>query len=69
MPNRILNLQHRGISRAGIIDDTRASNGWHTDIPFEAVPADFSILKMRTVPEGELIQNPIADGSKIITIV
>ncbi|KAJ7885799.1 taurine catabolism dioxygenase [Mycena leptocephala] len=41
-----------GISRAGIIDDTRASNGWHTDIPFEAVPADFSILKMRTVPEG-----------------
>ncbi|KAJ6589500.1 taurine catabolism dioxygenase [Mycena capillaripes] len=40
-----------GISRAGIIDDTRASNGWHTDIPFEPVPADYSILKMRTVPE------------------
>ncbi|KAF7334647.1 Taurine catabolism dioxygenase [Mycena venus] len=40
-----------GISRAGIVDDTRASNGWHTDIPFEPVPADYSILKMRTIPE------------------
>ncbi|KAJ6518198.1 taurine catabolism dioxygenase [Mycena vitilis] len=40
-----------GIARGGLIDDTRASSGWHTDIPFEAVPADFSILKMRTLPQ------------------
>ena len=42
-PNVLLNYQLRGISRAGIIDDTRASNGWHTDIPFEPVPADYSV--------------------------
>ncbi|KAJ7107920.1 taurine catabolism dioxygenase, partial [Mycena epipterygia] len=40
-----------GISRAGVIEETRASNGWHSDISFETVPADYSILKMRTIPE------------------
>ncbi|KAL0568960.1 hypothetical protein V5O48_013014 [Marasmius crinis-equi] len=40
-----------GISRAGVVDDARASSGWHSDISFEPVPADFSILKMRTLPE------------------
>ncbi|KAJ7582055.1 taurine catabolism dioxygenase TauD TfdA [Mycena floridula] len=40
-----------GISRAGARDDTRASNGWHSDISFEPVPADYSILKMHTVPK------------------
>jgi len=40
-----------GISRAGIVDNTRASNGWHTDIPFEPFPADYSILKMLIVPD------------------
>ncbi|KAJ7091307.1 taurine catabolism dioxygenase [Mycena crocata] len=39
-----------GISRAGVVDDTRASNGWHSDISFEPVPADYSILKMHTIP-------------------
>ncbi|KAJ7694826.1 TfdA family taurine dioxygenase [Mycena rosella] len=39
-----------GISKAGVIDDTRASNGWHSDISFEPVPADYSILKMCTIP-------------------
>ncbi|KAJ6478279.1 TfdA family taurine dioxygenase [Mycena sanguinolenta] len=40
-----------GISRAGIVDNTRASNGWHTDIPFEPFPADYSILKILIVPD------------------
>ncbi|KAJ7458749.1 taurine catabolism dioxygenase [Mycena galericulata] len=40
-----------GISRAGVVEETRASNGWHSDISFEPVPADFSILKMHTIPE------------------
>ncbi|KAJ7086825.1 taurine catabolism dioxygenase TauD TfdA [Mycena belliarum] len=40
-----------GIARAGIVDGTRASTGWHSDISFEPVPADFSILKMVTIPE------------------
>ncbi|KAG9217857.1 hypothetical protein CCMSSC00406_0005227 [Pleurotus cornucopiae] len=39
-----------GIARAGVVESTRASNGWHSDITFERVPADYSILKMHTLP-------------------
>ncbi|KIY52752.1 taurine catabolism dioxygenase [Fistulina hepatica ATCC 64428] len=39
-----------GIARGGVADNTLASSGWHTDISFEKVPADFSILKMHTLP-------------------
>ncbi|KAJ7177002.1 TfdA family taurine dioxygenase [Mycena filopes] len=44
-----------GISRADFIDDARASNGWHSDISFEPVPADFSILRMHTIPPAQLL--------------
>lgn len=40
-----------GIARAGIIEGTRASNGWHADITFERVPSDYAILKMHTLPK------------------
>ncbi|EJU05599.1 taurine catabolism dioxygenase [Dacryopinax primogenitus] len=39
-----------GIARAGVDLTGRASNGWHSDISFENVPADFSVLKMHTLP-------------------
>ncbi|THU90611.1 taurine catabolism dioxygenase [Dendrothele bispora CBS 962.96] len=39
-----------GISRVGVRDDIRASNGWHADITFEPVPSDYAILKMHTLP-------------------
>lgn len=39
-----------GIARGGVIEDTRASKGWHSDITFEHAPAAFSILKMHTLP-------------------
>jgi len=29
-----------------------ASDGWHIDITFEAVPSDYAILKIHTVPES-----------------
>ncbi|KAI0090751.1 taurine catabolism dioxygenase [Irpex rosettiformis] len=41
----------QGISRAGFVQDTRASNGWHSDITFEPVPSDYAILKMHTLPK------------------
>ncbi|KAL0952677.1 hypothetical protein HGRIS_006920 [Hohenbuehelia grisea] len=40
-----------GIARADLIPKTRASSGWHSDISFERVPADYSILKMHTLPQ------------------
>jgi len=40
-----------GIARAGYNPQARASNGWHSDISFEKVPADYSILKMHTLPK------------------
>jgi alpha-ketoglutarate-dependent taurine dioxygenase len=40
-----------GISRAGFKKGTRASNGWHSDITFENIPSDYTMLKMHTVPE------------------
>jgi len=40
-----------GIARARERPTARASRGWHTDISFEHVPADFSILKMHTLPD------------------
>ncbi|KAI0343710.1 taurine catabolism dioxygenase [Trametopsis cervina] len=40
----------QGIARAGVIRNTRASNGWHADITFEPVPSDYAILKMHTLP-------------------
>ncbi|KZT58951.1 taurine catabolism dioxygenase [Calocera cornea HHB12733] len=39
-----------GIARAGVEVQSRASNGWHTDISFETVPADYSMLRMHTLP-------------------
>ncbi|KAI0029246.1 hypothetical protein K488DRAFT_88912 [Vararia minispora EC-137] len=39
-----------GIARGGVVEDTRASKGWHSDITFEHIPAAFSILKMHTLP-------------------
>jgi alpha-ketoglutarate-dependent taurine dioxygenase len=32
-----------GISRAGLVPNTRASNGWHADITFERVPSDYAV--------------------------
>ncbi|KAF5391091.1 hypothetical protein D9757_003159 [Collybiopsis confluens] len=39
-----------GIAKAGYREKTRASDGWHTDISFETVPSDYSLLKMHTLP-------------------
>ncbi|KZO95843.1 taurine catabolism dioxygenase [Calocera viscosa TUFC12733] len=39
-----------GIARAGVDLKSRASSGWHSDISFEPVPADYSMLKMHTLP-------------------
>ncbi|VDC08001.1 unnamed protein product [Peniophora sp. CBMAI 1063] len=39
-----------GIALGGIVEHQRASRGWHSDITFEAVPADYSLLKMHTLP-------------------
>ncbi|KAF8530255.1 taurine catabolism dioxygenase [Hysterangium stoloniferum] len=39
-----------GISRADYVNGSRASNGWHTDITFEHVPADYTLLRMHTLP-------------------
>ncbi|EJD46694.1 taurine catabolism dioxygenase [Auricularia subglabra TFB-10046 SS5] len=39
-----------GIARAGYVKGTRASAGWHSDISFERVPSDFTLLKMHTIP-------------------
>ncbi|KAJ7226980.1 hypothetical protein GGX14DRAFT_417796 [Mycena pura] len=41
-----------GIARTGYKNTIRASNGWHTDITFEPVPSDYSILKLHTIPPG-----------------
>jgi hypothetical protein len=32
-----------GISRAGLVPNTRASSGWHADITFERVPSDYAV--------------------------
>lgn len=40
-----------GIARAGFVEGTRASSGWHSDITFEPVPSDYAILKMHTLPK------------------
>ncbi|KZP12778.1 TauD-domain-containing protein [Athelia psychrophila] len=40
-----------GISRANEVKHARASRGWHADITFEHVPADYSLLKMHTIPD------------------
>ncbi|KIM87923.1 hypothetical protein PILCRDRAFT_814636 [Piloderma croceum F 1598] len=40
-----------GIARAGVVQGTRASNGWHSDITFERVPSDYALLKMHTLPK------------------
>ncbi|KXN91354.1 Putative alpha-ketoglutarate-dependent sulfonate dioxygenase [Leucoagaricus sp. SymC.cos] len=40
----------RGIARPGLPTRTRASGGWHSDITFEPVPSDYSILKLHTLP-------------------
>ncbi|KAJ3920380.1 hypothetical protein F5877DRAFT_38248 [Lentinula edodes] len=39
-----------GIAKAGYKEKIRASDGWHSDITFEPVPADYSLLKMHTLP-------------------
>ncbi|KAJ7074751.1 taurine catabolism dioxygenase [Mycena amicta] len=39
-----------GIARTGYKRNTRASNGWHTDITFEPMPSDYAILKLHTLP-------------------
>lgn len=33
----------RGIARLGLVEGTRASNGWHTDITFENLPSDYAV--------------------------
>ncbi|KAJ8503574.1 hypothetical protein ONZ45_g10738 [Pleurotus djamor] len=42
----------QGIAIAGVDRSKRASDGWHSDISFERVPASYSILKMHTLPAG-----------------
>lgn len=32
-----------GIARADYVKGSRASHGWHTDITFERVPADYTV--------------------------
>ncbi|KAF8492247.1 taurine catabolism dioxygenase [Gautieria morchelliformis] len=39
-----------GIARADYMKGNRASNGWHSDITFEHVPADYTLLKMHLLP-------------------
>ncbi|KAI0692112.1 taurine catabolism dioxygenase [Cytidiella melzeri] len=41
----------QGIARASVVRNTRASNGWHSDITFEPFPSDYTILKMHTLPK------------------
>lgn len=40
---KLLKVWPSGISKVGVAENTRASNGWHTDISFEKVPADYSV--------------------------
>jgi len=46
----VISSADSGVSRAGLDLRNRASTGWHSDISFEHVPADYSILKMHTLP-------------------
>jgi len=39
-----------GIAVAGIKENERGSRDWHSDISFEPVPADYTMLKMHTIP-------------------
>lgn len=39
-----------GIARAGYVHGARASAGWHADVSFEPFPADYTVLKMHTLP-------------------
>lgn len=39
----MVTMSYSGISRGGVREDARASTGWHTDISFENVPADYSV--------------------------
>ncbi|KAF8579129.1 taurine catabolism dioxygenase [Ramaria rubella] len=39
-----------GIARADFVKESRASNGWHSDITFERVPSDYTLLKMHRLP-------------------
>jgi len=39
-----------GIARADYVKGIRASNGWHSDITFERIPSDYTLLKMHTLP-------------------
>ena len=48
----VISSADSGVSRAGLDLRNRASTGWHSDISFEHVPADYSILKMHTLPVG-----------------
>jgi len=39
-----------GIAVANLKENQRASREWHSDISFEPVPADYTMLKLHTVP-------------------
>jgi len=38
-----MSFHDSGIARAGLVQGTRASNGWHSDITFERVPSDYAV--------------------------
>ncbi|KZS95175.1 taurine catabolism dioxygenase [Sistotremastrum niveocremeum HHB9708] len=40
----------KGLGFAEYYKSTRSSSGWHTDITFEKVPSDYSMLKIHTLP-------------------
>ncbi|KZT40928.1 taurine catabolism dioxygenase [Sistotremastrum suecicum HHB10207 ss-3] len=40
-----------GILKADYYSGGRSSSGWHSDITFEKVPSDYSMLKIHTLPE------------------
>lgn len=52
IPDSSLMRSVSGIARGGVKEHQRASRGWHSDITFEPVPADYSLLKMHTLPTG-----------------